>query len=117
LPGFFVFKEKIMSEQISLHPTGHHVVVKVEEASEKTSGGLYVPIQAREKRMNEGNIGILIAAGPQAWEAFADGEPWAKVGDRVLCIKHAGVALDKTPNIRLMNDEDILAVIGNEQEV
>lgn len=103
-----------MSEETSLHPTGHHVVVKVEEASEKTAGGLYVPAQVREKRMNEGNVGTLISVGPQAWKAFADGSPWAKVGDRVLCIKHAGVALDKTPNIRLMNDEDILAVISTD---
>lgn len=106
------------NDSISLNPTGHHVVVKVEEASEKTAGGIIVPIQAREKRMNEGNVGTLIAVGPQAWKAFADGEPWAKVGDRVLCIKYAGVALDKAPNIRLMNDEDILAVIDSpEMEV
>lgn len=100
-----------MDESMSLVPTGHHVVVKVEEASERTSGGIYVPQQVREKRMNEGHIGTLIAIGPQAWKAFADGSPWAKVGDRVLCVKYAGLTLESMPNIRLMNDEDILAIV------
>lgn len=100
-----------------LNPTGHHIVVEVEKAKEKTSGGIYIPEQAKDRRQNEGQIGVLIAIGPQAWKAFADGEAWAKVGDRVLCIKHAGIALESNPNIRLMNDEDVLAVISKSAEV
>ena len=99
-----------MNEQI-LAPTGHHILVEVEQPKEKTTGGLYLPEMAKEKRMAEGRVGTLIAVGPQAWKAFADGEPWAKVGDRVLCIQHAGVALEASPNLRLMNDEDVLAVV------
>lgn len=100
-----------MSDSIKLNPTGHHIVVKVDEPKDRTAGGLYVPIQAQEKRLNEGQSGTLIAIGKQAWKAFADGEPWAKVGDRVLCVKHAGVAMEANSSIRLMNDEDVLAVI------
>ena len=62
--------------------------------------------------MNEGEVGHIMAIGPQAWKAFSDGTPWAAVGDRVLCIKHAGHALPWNPMCRLMNDEDVLAVLN-----
>jgi len=99
-----------MNEQM-LNPTGHHILVEVDRAKEKTTGGLYIPESAKERRKQEGTTGTLVAVGPQAWLAFADGKPWASVGDRVLCVKHAGVALESNPDLRLMNDEDVLAVV------
>jgi len=100
-----------------LVPTGHHIIVEVEKPDERTASGLYVPIASRDRKMNEGQVSKIIAVGPQAWNAFADGLPWAKVGDRVLCIKHAGVALESNPMLRIMNDEDVLAVLEPGPEV
>ena len=99
-----------------LNPTGHHIVVEIEKAQEKTAGGIIIPEMKRERQMNEGEISRLLAVGSQAWKAFSDGTPWAKVGDRLLCIKHAGHALPWNPMLRIMNDEDVLAVLGRAPE-
>jgi co-chaperonin GroES (HSP10) len=93
-----------------ISPAGHRIMVEVEVPDEKTSSGLYIPTMSKDRKMNEGEISRLIAVGPQAWKAFADGSPWAKVGDRVLCIKHAGTVVAGNPRLRLMNDEDLLGV-------
>lgn len=101
-----------------LIPTGHHILVEVEIPDEKTkSGRLFLPISMRDRKMNEGLITKIVAVGPQAWKAFSDGTPWAKVGDRVLCIKHAGVALETDSRLRIMNDEDVLMVLEPSPEV
>ena len=105
-----------MNESISLIPAGHRILVEVEKPDEKTASGLYIPIMSKDRKMNEGEIARLIAVGPQAWKAFSDGTPWAKVGDRVMCIKHAGTVVAGNPMMRLMNDEDLLGVFPETEE-
>lgn len=98
-----------MDDMMSLTPAGHRVIVKIEKPDEMTASKLiYIPVQAREARSAVGQVGTLVAIGPQAWKAFVDGVPWAEVGDKVFCVKHAGVVFEDSSNLRLMNDEDIL---------
>lgn len=96
-------------KQIS--PRGHRILVKVAREDEKTAGGLYKPVEYMDRKKQEGSIGTLVAIGNNAWKAFDDGTPWAKVGDTVLCVKHAGISFDGFPDYRLMNDEDLLGVL------
>jgi Co-chaperonin GroES (HSP10) len=66
------------------------------------------------------SVGILIAIGMNAWKGFANGEPWAKVGDEVVYSKYAGVDADDelrrlfdptAERLVYMNDEDIIAIV------
>jgi co-chaperonin GroES (HSP10) len=66
--------------------------------------------------------GTLAAIGPQAWKAFGPnftGEPWANVGDRVYFAQYSGKIVkdpDTGEEYKLMNDEDITAVVAAGKE-
>jgi len=87
-------KENVPEDEWDILPCGHRICIEPEMAPDKTRGGLFVPISVKERHVNEAQVGTVTAIGPQAWKAFEDGTPWAEVGDRVACIKHAGVVLD-----------------------
>jgi chaperonin GroES len=98
-----------------IKPAGHRVLVKVEEIEEKTKGGILLPKQVADQQTMANIFGTLVAAGPNAWKAFDTGEPWAKVGDRVAFAKYGGFIIEDPETLeqfRLLNDEDITAVIG-----
>lgn len=98
----------------TIEPAGHRVLVKVEEVEKKTAGGIIIADTIRDK-MTEANIfGTIVKIGQNAWKAFDDGIPWAKEGDRVAFAKYGGFVIED-PNtkeqFRLLNDEDITAII------
>lgn len=95
-------------------PAGHRVLVKPDEVEEKTSGGLYLAVETKERKANEQIFGTVIKVGVNAWKAFDDGSPWAKVGDRVTFAKYGGFNIEDPvtkEKFRLLNDEDICAVV------
>lgn len=96
-----------------IEPAGHRVLVLPDKIKEKTDGGLFIPEQTRDREQKAAQMGTVIAVGVQAWEGFGSGEPWAAVGDRVFFARYGGVEVDASDGrkLRLMNDEDILAVI------
>lgn len=93
-------------------PAGHRVLVKVDEIEERTKGGI---ILVDADKQTEANIfGTIVAVGLNAWKAFDDGDPWAKVGDKVAFAKYGGFIIDDPDTkerFRLLNDEDITCVI------
>ena len=98
----------------SITPAGHRVLVFPDEVDEKTSGGLYVPVSTKERQANEQIFGTIVKIGVNAWKAFDDGKPWAKVGDRVTFAKYGGFQIEDPvtkEKFRLLNDEDICAVV------
>lgn len=107
-----------------LEPAGHRVVIQIEEAEEKR-GSIYIPktVQALERQATM--KGIVLAIGPTAWQDYGDGRPWCAVGDRVVFARYGGVTWRedilnadrlKTGELeyRLLNDEDIIAVLREE---
>jgi chaperonin GroES len=95
-------------------PQGHRVLVKPEKKEEKTEGGIILAQSIREKEELAGIFGTVIAIGPNAWAAFDGGEPWAKVGDRVVFSKYGGLVLEdpETKELyRLLNDDDIYCTL------
>ena len=108
------------SETIELEPCGHHVIIRPRHVSETTASGLYKPEPARDMEKRATMVGTVVAVGRQAWAAFADGVPWAKVGDTVIFSKYSGAdvpdeirrAIDPTAErLVIVNDEDVLTVI------
>ncbi|AWN22990.1 co-chaperone GroES [Deinococcus irradiatisoli] len=93
-----------------LKPLGDRVLVEiVEEAEQKTAGGLYVPDTAKEKSQR----GKVVAVG--SGKTLDNGTKVAvevSVGDTVYFAKYGGteVTLDNK-NYSLLSERDILAIV------
>ena len=95
--------------KINLTPLADRVVIKPQEAEEKTKGGIILPDTAKEKPI-EGTV-VAIGAG----KVSDDGKtiaPAVKVGDKVLYGKYSGteVTVDGVDYL-IMRESDIFAII------
>ena len=91
-------------------PLGDRIVVRREEASEKTAGGILLPDTAKDKPQ-KGKV-LAVGAGRQLKDGTRRGVQ-VKVGENVLFTAWAGDEYKdgKGGNILLMREEDILAVV------
>lgn len=93
-------------------PCGHRVLILPEVVEEKTSGGIILAPTTQQRDQQATMRGTVAAIGVNAWKAFDDGTPWAKEGDRVMFRRYAGeIIKDGDMEYRVINDEDVLAVI------
>ena len=85
---------------MTIKPLGDRVLVKVEEADQKTAGGIYIPDTAQEKTQN----GVVLAIGD-------DEEITVKVDDKIIYDKYAGTTVKVNDEEQLiLKASDILAV-------
>ena len=94
---------------MNIKPLGPTVLIEPATAAEKTSGGLFIPDQAREKPQ-EGIVKVLGTGGRDEKGKLIPFE--VKVGDRVLLSKYGASDL-KVDGVtyKLANVEDIIAII------
>lgn len=95
---------------MQIKPLGDRVVIRREEAEEKTAGGILLPDTARNKPQR----GKVLSVGPG--KLTKDGKYQAldvKEGDTVLFTNWAGDEFKEAhgENILLMRADDILAII------
>jgi chaperonin GroES len=95
---------------MKVKPLGDRIVVRRQEASEKTAGGILLPDAAKDKPQR----GKVLAVGNG--KQLKDGTRKAlqvKVGDNVLFTAWAGDEYKdgQGGNILIMREEDILAVV------
>ncbi|HYV38382.1 MAG TPA: co-chaperone GroES [Gemmataceae bacterium] len=96
---------------MNIKPLGDRIVVRREEAEEKTSGGIVLPDSAKNKPQR----GTILAVGPG--KMLKDGSRQAlqvHKGDKVLFTTWAGDEFKgraSKDNILLMREEDVLAVL------
>ena len=96
---------------MNIRPLGDRIVIRREEAQEKTAGGIVLPDTAKNKPQR----GTVLAVGPG--KMLKDGSRRAlqvKKGDKVLFTSWAGDEFkgrSTSDNILLMREEDVLAVI------
>lgn len=95
---------------MKVRPLGDRVVVRREEAAEKTAGGILLPDAAKDKPQR-GKV-LAIGAGRLLKDGTRKGVQ-VKVGDNVIFTAWAGDEYKdgKGGNILLMREEDILAVL------
>ncbi len=87
---------------MTIKPLGDRVLVKIEEADQKTAGGIYIPDTAQEKTQN----GVVLAVGD-------DEEIKVKVDDKIIYDKYAGTTVKVNDEEQLiLKAADILAVYG-----
>jgi chaperonin GroES len=96
---------------MKVKPIGDRLVVRRQEASEKTAGGIVLPDSAKNKSQR----GKVLAVGPG--KMLKDGTRrglQVKEGDTVLFTAWAGDEYKEGrggDNILIMREEDVLAVI------
>ena len=102
-------KEKKKAEKIKLQPLGDRVVVRREEAEERTGGGIILPDAAKEKPAR----GEIVSVGDgKLLDDGSRGKLQVKVGDRVLFTPYGGTEVKYGGQEYLIMDEkDILGVI------
>ncbi|MDR2728782.1 MAG: co-chaperone GroES [Chitinispirillales bacterium] len=94
---------------MNVKPLADRIVVRPLEAQEKTSGGIYIPDNAKEKPQK----GEVVAAGPgKTSDSGAKIEMSLKKGDKILYGKYSGteVSIDGE-DFLIMKESDVLAVV------
>lgn len=105
------------------HPTGHRILVVLDKVKEQTKTESGIEVVLDDKKYQEAHeTATVIEMGPTCYNLpHHGGEPWCKVGDRVVIARYSGkdVPGDDTKLLRMVNDEDILLVAeeaGSEYE-
>ena len=94
---------------MNVRPMEDRVILKAMDAQEKTSGGIYIPDNAKEKPQK----GEVVAVGPgKSSDKGQRIEMTLKKGDKVLYGKYAGteVTIDGVEYL-IVREGDVLAVI------
>ncbi|HAL18779.1 MAG TPA: co-chaperone GroES [Spirochaetaceae bacterium] len=90
---------------MKVKPIGDRVLIKIEDAPEKTKSGLFIPAQAQEKTQ----IGKILAIG----EGEEVKKVPVKVGDMVMYNKYSGTSIkDGDDELLVLKSEDLVAVIS-----
>lgn len=95
---------------MKVRPLGDRIVVRREEASEKTAGGILLPDAAKDKPQR-GKV-VAVGAGRLLKDGTRQGVQ-VKVNDNVIFTAWAGDEYKdgKGGKILIMREEDILAVV------
>ncbi len=90
-------------------PIEDRVIIKPNEAEDKTKSGIYLPEAAKEKPM----IGKIIAAGPGKLNDKGVRTPLSvKKGDQVLYGKYAGTEVDiEGVKHMIVRENELLGII------
>lgn len=97
-------------------PVGWRVAVLVLTIPETTAGGVIMADDNRDARSMASPQGVVVAVGKLAYSdpaRFPDGEPWVRVGDRVMFQKYAGrmFQIRTGQHIAILNDTDFAGVV------
>lgn len=112
-----------------IHPVLDRVLIRPDEVEKVTAGGIIIADTISERHAMAQSIGTFIEAGPDAYTQYTDvwrysdgssatmtrgykGTP-CKPGDKVAFAKYGGLQVEGKDGqvYRLMNDEDITAII------
>lgn len=85
-----------------VRPLGIRLLVRNEDAAEKTPGGILLPDSAKTKP----NRGTVVRIGPKVADV--------KEGQTVLFGRYAGLEFDpEDKSLVLLKEEDVLATVGD----
>jgi len=95
---------------MNLKPLDDRIVVRPNEAEERTASGLVIPDTAKEKPQQ----GTVLAIGPGRW-SDDEGKHFAldvKVGDVVLYSKYGGTEVTiQGEDLLILTSRDVLAIV------
>ena len=92
-----------------IRPLDDRVLIKADEAEDRTSSGIYLPEQAKEKPMQ----GKVVATGPGKLNDDGSRTPLSvKKGDTVVYGKYAGTEVEiDDDKLMIVKENELLGVI------
>ena len=101
------------------NPTGWRMLILPFKMGEKTKGGVVLADETIERSQVASTCGLVLKMGTYCYdkEKFPEG-PWCKKGDWVIFARYAGsrILIDGG-EVRLLNDDEILATIDNPEDI
>ena len=100
-------------------PTGWRLLVLPFKMKEKTKGGIIMSDVTIERQQVASQCGLVVALGDQCYdkERYPEG-PWCKKGDWVVFARYAASRIQiDGGEVRLLNDDEILATIENPEDI
>ena len=97
----------------NIWPEGPKVLIEVDQVDSVTAGGIILPDSARIDRQLHLTMATVLRLGPDASVRMTDGHECVP-GSRIIFAKYGGFRLqdmDKRKDLRIINDEDVLAVL------
>ena len=93
---------------MKLRPLGDRVILKYQEAEEKTQSGIILPDNAKEKPQEA----MVVAAGSGMSCGGKNIQMQVKEGDRVIFSKYAGTEVKiEEEEYTIVSQKDIMAVV------
>lgn len=103
-------------------PTGYRILIIPETVPERSRGGIHFAESTKNVEQLASVVGYVVALGPDAYKdpgKFPEGA-WCKPGDYILFGRYAGAKITmhgeqthQDLSLRLLNDDEVLAVITN----
>jgi len=103
---------------MKVNPVGYRVLIRPDPVDTKSKGGVIIASAEMQKKEQSAQvIGTVVALGANCWDKFLPA--WAKVGDRVLYQRYAGMRIPDgaggfIEDLLLLQDLDITAVVTEE---
>ena len=103
-------------------PTGWRVLVMPYQGKAKTSSGLYIPDEVRERESVATVVAYVMKLGPLAYrdaDKFGpEAEPWCKEGQWVCIGRYSGSRFKiEGGEVRIINDDEVIATILEPDDV
>ena len=117
----YALEEKYKEQKEKLpKPTGWRIIVLPFKMGDKTKGGVVLAESTVERQQVASQCGLVLAMGPACYldkERYPTG-PWCKVNDWVVFARYAGSRINiEGGEIRLLNDDEILATVQNPEDI
>ena len=102
------------------HPTGYRILILPFSPPSVTKSGIHLAKQTVDRESLATVVGYVVRLGPDAYgdeNKFPDGA-WCREGDWVIFGRYAGARFKiEGGDMRLLNDDEILAVIDNPEDI
>jgi co-chaperonin GroES (HSP10) len=115
--------EEKLNESVRDHlprPTGWRISLLPYRGARVTKGGIAIAEETQKKTQLATTCAYVLEVGPLAYcdeSKFPDG-PWCKPGDWIVFGRYAGSRIPiEGGEIRLINDDEVLATIANPEDI
>jgi co-chaperonin GroES (HSP10) len=117
----YALEEKYKKQKKLLpQPTGWRIIVLPFKMNDRTKGGVLMTESTLERQQIGSQCGLVLAMGSQCYndkERYPEG-PWCKINDWVVFARYAGSRIQiEGGEIRLLNDDEILATVKDPTDI
>lgn len=103
-------------------PTGWRILVMPYQGKPKTSGGLYIPDEVRDREALATVVAYVLRVGPLAYQdpgKFGpDTKPWCVEGQWICIGRYSGSRFKlEDAEVRIINDDEVIATIADPADI